>query len=160
MCIVPAEAPVAVIAGRARKLLQKASQEPWGRDFLVVELMRGQGRGAIVGGKWDDTGATLSTLVAQLRASAAREALTSVALDMGVALTNNDLDRPKQEVRIALLRAAIARLLDSAQAEEAERMARAMLSLVDQNAAAALDPEGNHGLDGLRIAAFLAEGNA
>ena len=160
ICIVPAEAPVAAIAGRARKLLQRSSQEAWGRDFFVMELVRGQGRGSIVGGKWDDVGASLSALVAQLRASDARDALTSVALDMGVALTNSELDRPKQEVRVGLLRAALARLLDGAQAEEAESMARAMLSLVDQNAAAALDPDGNHGLDGLRIAAFLAEGNA
>ncbi|HQP34238.1 MAG TPA: type III-B CRISPR-associated protein Cas10/Cmr2 [Polyangiaceae bacterium] len=158
--IAPDNAPLPLVAARCSRLLQRAMQENLGREAFVVEIRRDHGRGWMLAGKWDEIGPGLDALVAQLRSHARREALIAETLQLGVALTDTDLDKPKQEVRVAVLRAAVSGVLAGVETDEAERIARTLLGLVDHNASQALDPDGNHGLDGLRIAAFLAEGNA
>jgi hypothetical protein len=139
---------------RCRKVLQVIAKQTLDRDALVVLVRTETGREYMFGGHWGEADDNLGTAIALLRAVREPAAFLASLSALGPALTNQDLDRSKTEARLGLIRNVIAS--HAPDHPEAERVSRAILALIDRNGASSPDAEG--GLDGVQVAAFLAEG--
>ncbi|MBI5531247.1 MAG: hypothetical protein HY898_00930 [Deltaproteobacteria bacterium] len=149
-CAVPA------LVRRGRRLMQGVAKEALGRNALVVLARMEHGREYVFGGRWDEVGESLELVLGLLRGLSKPGLVVAALAALGPALTDVDLDKSKNESRIGLIRSVLAR--QAPDAAEPDRLARAILTLIDRNGAAAIEADGQHGMDGIHVAGFLAEG--
>jgi hypothetical protein len=141
---------------RASRILQGTMKETFGGNALVVLVRPDQGRELVFGARWDEAVESLDAVVELLRGLKEPARLIASVSALGVALTNVDLDKSKNEARIGLIRSCLLR--EAPEVVDAERMARALLTLIDRNVVAMSEADGQHGMDGIHVAGFLAEG--
>ena len=99
---------------------------------------------------------SMQTVIELLRGLGEPGRLIDALSSLGAALTNVDLDKSKNEARLGLIRACLLR--EAPQALEPDRVARALLTLIDRNVVAMNEADGQHGMDGIHVAGFLAQG--
>ena len=140
---------------KVHRVLRSAS-ETLGRSGLTIVVRANTGREYVLAARWDEVAESLEALVGLLRGLAEPWRLVSALSSLSVALTDTDLERSKNEPRMVLVRSIVAR--EAPTAAEPDRIARAILTLIDRNSAASLEADAQRGMDGIHVAGFLAEG--
>lgn len=136
--------------------LRREAAELAGRSALTLVVRTGTGRELVLAARWDEVLDSLQLLV-QWLGSLAEPARVLGALEaVSVALTDTDLERSRNEPRLQLIRSILC--AEVPEATEPERLARAILTLIDRNTATASDADASRGMDGVHIAGFLAQG--
>jgi hypothetical protein len=140
----------------ARAVLDELARDVVGRDAVVISACRPPGRRVLLAAHWDGFGEHLGLLVEALRGPRNARAFVRQLAPILPALLDADLDRVSSDSRLGLLRPACVAARLAPDLAAADPVARAVLALLDRNAAPGAYPEGGHALDGLRIAEMLA----
>ncbi len=147
--------PVGTVVQRCCVLMQSVAKEAIGRDAIVVSVRPGE-REALFACRWDELADSFESAVQVLCAASDRRALLAALVVLEPAITDLELDKTRNEPRAALIRLAL-RQAGLGEAE-LDRASRAILTLMERNAAPVADGDRGRALDGLQIARTLAEG--
>jgi hypothetical protein len=137
----------------ARRLLQRVAKDRMDRDSIVFAIAGEVGVERVFGAKLDDVDGELE-IVAQAFRQLGKDAMLRSLLTYEQVLATKDLDRGASDARMSIVRAALVSCRAHSGVDDIA-VAKAIVSLIDRNAVAAIEPDAS-ALDGLFVAHRLA----
>lgn len=150
--------PTSTLLRRCRRTLEGMGQDSSARDMLFVSLYPRRGREYLLAYRWQDLGDRLHVVARELADMPEPSRWVAELVAVEAALTNPELDRTKGSSRLELVRAAVVRGRRGRAGADPERVAEAILALIDGQCVVQNGSEGSHALDGVHVARFLSEG--
>jgi len=137
----------------ARRLLQRVAKDRMDRDAVVFAIAGEVGVERVFGSKIDDINDELEVVSGALR-TLGRDSVLRSLLGYEQVLATKDLDRGAADARVSIVRAVIAGCRACSCVDDVA-VAKAVVSLIDRNVVAAIDPDAS-ALDGVFVAHRLA----